>query len=173
MRVRAGDLSLNVEEQGVEEQGMGEPVLVFLHYWGGSRRTWSKVIDGLKDNYRCVAYDQRGWGGSDAPAEGYTLSDLAKDALSLIEAMGLRRYVLVGHSMGGKVAQLVASRNPEGWWDWCWWLRHRRLRFIFQSQCASSRCMPMTLARTCCRQSHFLRHGRPLRRSSSRLSRTA
>jgi 3-oxoadipate enol-lactonase len=109
MKVRAGNISLEVEEQGT-----GEPALVFLHYWGGSRRTWTKVMDGLKNNYRCVAYDQRGWGGSDAPAEGYALADLAEDALSLIAAMGLRRYVLVGHSMGGKVAQLVASRRGAG-----------------------------------------------------------
>jgi pimeloyl-ACP methyl ester carboxylesterase len=109
MKVGAGNISLEVDELGT-----GEPALVFLHYWGGSRRTWTKVMDGLKDTYRCVAYDQRGWGGSDAPAEGYALADLAEDALSLIEAMGLRKYVLVGHSMGGKVAQLVASRRPEG-----------------------------------------------------------
>lgn len=109
MRVEAGKLFLNVEEYG-----SGEPALVFLHYWGGSLRTWSKVIDGLKGSFRCVAYDQRGWGASDAPAEGYSISDLANDAAALMEAMGIEKYVLVGHSMGGKVAQLVALRKPDG-----------------------------------------------------------
>ena len=109
MKYKVGDLFLNVEERG-----SGEPTLVFLHYWGGSRRTWSKVIDGLKDSFHCIAYDQRGWGESDAPAEAYSIADLANDAVLLIEAMDFNRYVHVGHSMGGKVAQLVASRNPTG-----------------------------------------------------------
>jgi len=52
MKYTIGNLSLNVEENGV-----GEPALVFLHYWGGTHRTWNGVIDRLKDTYRCVAYD--------------------------------------------------------------------------------------------------------------------
>ena len=42
------------------------------------------------------------------------MADLADEALSLVKALGIKRYVLVGHSMGGKVAQLAASRRPEG-----------------------------------------------------------
>ena len=94
--------------------GAANPALVFLHYWGGSARTWERVIRSLDTQFRCVAYDQRGWGLSDAPADGYKLQDLAQDAYMLIEALGLQRYVLVGHSMGGKVAQLMASQRPTG-----------------------------------------------------------
>jgi surfactin synthase thioesterase subunit len=106
MKYTIGNLSLNVEENGV-----GEPALVFLHYWGGTHRTWNGVIDRLKDTYRCVAYDSRGWGKSDAPASGYSIADLADDASSLIQALGLTKYVLVGHSMGGKVAQLRVAES--------------------------------------------------------------
>lgn len=109
MKYTIGNLSLNVEEQGT-----GEPTLVFLHYWGGSLRTWDKVVARLADSFRCVAYDIRGWGKSDAPASGYSISDMAIEAASLIEMLGLKKYVLVGHSMGGKVAQLLASRKPTG-----------------------------------------------------------
>jgi pimeloyl-ACP methyl ester carboxylesterase/predicted SnoaL-like aldol condensation-catalyzing enzyme len=98
----------------VEEQGGGELFLVFLHYWGGSSRTWRKVTAALPNSYRRLAIDHRGWGESDAPARSYGLADLAADAEGVSEALGLRRYVLVGHSMGGKVAQLMASRRPEG-----------------------------------------------------------
>ena len=98
----------------VEEQGRGELSLVFLHYWGGSSRTWSKVIAALPKPQHTVAIDHRGWGESDAPASGYGLADLADDAQGVIEALDLKRYILIGHSMGGKVAQLMASRHPAG-----------------------------------------------------------
>ncbi|SFS12181.1 Pimeloyl-ACP methyl ester carboxylesterase [Granulicella pectinivorans] len=68
----------------------------------------------LEPRFRCVAYDQRGWGASDAPSDGYNLQNLADDASRLIRTLGLERYVLVGHSMGGKVAQLSAPQRPVG-----------------------------------------------------------
>jgi pimeloyl-ACP methyl ester carboxylesterase len=98
----------------VEEQGSGDFALVFLHYWGGSSRTWGKVIAALPKSYRTIAIDHRGWGESDAPASGYGLADLADDARGVIEALEIKQYVLIGHSMGGKVAQLMASRRPKG-----------------------------------------------------------
>lgn len=98
----------------VTEQGEGERALVFLHYWGGSSRTWDGVVGHLSTPCRTVATDHRGWGDSDAPERGYTIADLANDAQEVIETLGLRRYILVGHSMGGKVAQLLASRRPAG-----------------------------------------------------------
>lgn len=98
----------------VTQQGSGELTLVFLHYYGGSSRTWDEVASELSDRYRIVATDHRGWGDSEAPADGYRIADLAADAEGVIEALRLRCYVLVGHSMGGKVAQLIASRRPNG-----------------------------------------------------------
>jgi pimeloyl-ACP methyl ester carboxylesterase len=98
----------------VRQQGDGDLALVFLHYWGGSSRTWDAVANELKSRYRIIATDHRGWGESDAPAHGYSLANLAGDAEEVIKALNLRRYVLVGHSMGGKVAQLLASRRPAG-----------------------------------------------------------
>lgn len=98
----------------VAQRGGGDLALVFLHYYGGSSRTWDGVARHLADRYRIVATDHRGWGESDAPADGYRIADLAADAEGVIAALGLQRYLLVGHSMGGKVAQLIASRRPEG-----------------------------------------------------------
>ena len=98
----------------VEDAGTGTPTLVFLHYWGGSSRTWRHVIHFLTPAFRTIAVDQRGWGRSDKPSEGYALAVLADDAQRLIEGMDLDQYILVGHSMGGKVAQLLASRRPAG-----------------------------------------------------------
>ena len=105
---------LNGIELNVRDQGRGEPALLFLHYWGGSSRTWDPVVNNLKADFRCIAYDHRGWGESDKPETGYSVHDLANDAEALIQTLGLTRYVLIGHSMGGKVAQLLAAKRPAG-----------------------------------------------------------
>ena len=109
---------MNYQIQGLsihaEEHGTGEPALVFLHYWGGTSRTWRQVTAELEGQFKTVAYDARGWGKSDKTLAGYKLADLAVEALSLVNTLGIKQYVLVGHSMGGKVAQLIASRRPEG-----------------------------------------------------------
>lgn len=109
MKVLIGKISLNVEERGA-----GDLTLVFLHYWGGTHRTWSKVAAELQSSYRIVTYDMRGWGESGAAENGYSIAALADEAAALIEHLGISKYILIGHSMGGKVAQLVASRNPQG-----------------------------------------------------------
>ncbi|TCK72488.1 alpha/beta fold hydrolase [Acidipila rosea] len=109
MEVLIGNVSLEVEQSGA-----GDLALVFLHYWGGTHRTWTKLTAELESSYRIVTYDMRGWGKSGAATNGYSIAALADEAQSLIEHLGLSKYVLIGHSMGGKVAQLVASRNPPG-----------------------------------------------------------
>jgi pimeloyl-ACP methyl ester carboxylesterase len=109
MKVASNGLSIHVEEQGAGDLG-----LVFLHYYGGSSRTWKHVTARLASRFHTIAIDHRGWGKSDAPASGYSLADLAADATGVIAALNLRRYVLIGHSMGGKVAQLMASGRPVG-----------------------------------------------------------
>jgi pimeloyl-ACP methyl ester carboxylesterase len=109
MKLTSNGISIHAEVQGD-----GDLTLVFLHYYGGSSRTWKYVTAKLAPDLRTVAIDHRGWGESDAPADGYGLADLAADAEGVIAALNLRRYVLVGHSMGGKVAQLMASRQPAG-----------------------------------------------------------
>lgn len=110
MHLTANGVKLHVTDQG----GKG-PALVFLHYWGGSARTWNEVIAALPSHYRCIAPDLRGWGESGAPANhGYALADFADDTQQMIATLGLSEYILVGHSMGGKIAQLLASRRPAG-----------------------------------------------------------
>jgi pimeloyl-ACP methyl ester carboxylesterase len=89
------------------------PTLVFLHYWGGSARTWERVVSRLPGR-STLSIDSRGWGRSRDLPGPYTLDQLASDTLDVIRDAGLSSYVLVGHSMGGKVAQLVAATRPEG-----------------------------------------------------------
>jgi len=89
------------------------PVLVLLHYWGGSARTWQQVID-LLPGRAIVSIDARGWRRSRGLPGPYTLEQLAQDVRDVITDAGLEDYILVGHSAGGKVAQLVAAAPPAG-----------------------------------------------------------
>ena len=88
--------------------------LVFLHIWGGSHRTFAPVIARLSSGCTVVSYDHRGWGAARDLPGPYGISELADDALAVVAELGIGRYVLIGHSMGGKVAQLAASRRPKG-----------------------------------------------------------
>ena len=98
----------------VTEAGSGSPTLVFLHYMGGSGQTWSSVIDRLSAAHRCIAPDLRGWGTSPRDADTYGLEAMAEDIAALVTDLGLTEYVLVGHSMGGKISQMLAGRRPAG-----------------------------------------------------------
>ena len=109
MRISANGIMINVETRG-----QAEPALVFLHYWGGSSRTWAGVIRHLEGNHRTVALDFRGFGDSDKPATGYRIEELASDVTAALAELKVSRFILVGHSMGGKVAQFVASGHPAG-----------------------------------------------------------
>jgi len=107
-------VSVNGLNLHVAQKGDGQVAIVFLHYWGGSSRTWGPVTDRLSEHYRCVAVDLRGWGRSDRTASDFSLAAQASDVDAVIAELGLTDFVLVGHSMGGKIAQIVASRHPSG-----------------------------------------------------------
>jgi pimeloyl-ACP methyl ester carboxylesterase len=89
------------------------PTLVFLHYWGGSSRTWGPVVARLEDR-DILTIDFRGWGRSKTLPGPYSLHQLARDTLDVVTVEGVTDYILVGHSMGGKVAQLIAATRPDG-----------------------------------------------------------
>ena len=96
-----------------------KPVLVFLHGWGGSARYWRSTAAALADRFNCLLYDLRGFGRSPLPAAptealpGYALADYAQDLAALLDALGLERVSLNGHSTGASVALLFAHRHPE------------------------------------------------------------
>jgi pimeloyl-ACP methyl ester carboxylesterase len=84
---------------------------LFLHYWGWSAGTWDKVIEHLAGQ-DAVVYDQRGWGTAASVSGPYSLDQMAADVDAVAAHEGLEHVVLVGHSMCGKVAQIVAGRQP-------------------------------------------------------------
>lgn len=89
------------------------PTLVLLHYWGGSSRTWGPVVERLAGR-DVITIDARGWGRSRELPGPYTVEQQARDVAAVVAEAGVTDYVLIGHSMGGKVAQLVAAGRPAG-----------------------------------------------------------
>lgn len=105
--------SANGTQLNVLEQGSGTTTLVFLHYFGGSALEWQQVINHLSDTYRCLAVDLRGCGDSATPESGYSVDDMADDIAGLLMVLDVKDFVLVGHSMSGKVALALAAGTPN------------------------------------------------------------
>lgn len=86
--------------------------LICLHFWGGSSRTFGALDANLSPSYNTISIDFRGWGNSTGPqsADAYSILNLAEDVEAVIAKFDLQQFVLVGHSMGGKVCQLIAGR---------------------------------------------------------------
>lgn len=92
-----------------ERQGEGETV-VLLHGFIGSSAYWEKVQPLLAGQYQVIAPDLRGHGSTDAPMGAYSIDKMADDVAGLMEALGISRYTLLGHSMGGYVTLSLAER---------------------------------------------------------------
>jgi 3-oxoadipate enol-lactonase len=89
------------------------PTVLMLHGIGGGHLSFAPQVETLASSgYRAVAWDMPGYGRS-APIEPYNFKGLAQSCITLIEALKCGDVVLVGHSMGGMVAQEVMARRPE------------------------------------------------------------
>jgi rifampin ADP-ribosylating transferase len=108
LRLSTG-VELDVAQAGPQD---GTPVL-FLHGFTDSWFSFSPVLDRLSPGMRAIVPSQRGHGDSERPFCCYAISDLAADAVALLDALGIERAAVVGHSMGSIVAQRVAIDSPE------------------------------------------------------------
>ncbi len=86
---------------------------VFLHGLMGYSNNWASVIRAIDSTERCLVYDQRGHGQSFKPRQGYSSEDYANDLKNIIDELGFKKIILVGHSMGGRNALCFASAYPE------------------------------------------------------------
>jgi pimeloyl-ACP methyl ester carboxylesterase len=107
--VRAGDVDL-----AVIEAGSGGRPLLLVHGFGGAAVDFEWHLDELAAaGWHVVAPDLRGHGASGRPPAGYTFDHLAGDVVGLADSLGWDRFALLGHSMGGVVAQHVALLHPH------------------------------------------------------------
>ena len=93
--------------------GSNKPPVVLLHGLMLNGSCWTPLARALENDYDVVMPDARGHGNSGVPNHGYCYQDLAADVESLIDVLGLATPVVLGHSMGGMTAAMVASRNPK------------------------------------------------------------
>jgi esterase len=92
------------------EYGEGPPVAI-LHGLFGSGRNWRSIAQQLAARHHVVAFDLRNHGASPW-AEGMSYSEMADDVRASLRSLGVERFALLGHSMGGKVAMLMALLKP-------------------------------------------------------------
>ncbi len=97
-----------------DDGGRGDPPVVLVHSLAGNTAHWQAQLAHLRAGRRAVALDLRGHGRSDpAPDGDYGIESLAGDLAAVADALGLGRFALVGHSLGGGVALAYAGTHPD------------------------------------------------------------
>ncbi len=100
-----------------EVDGKGPDVLL-IHGWMASKRYWHEAAERLP-GHRVWALDLFGFGDSEKPNKGYDLDGYARFVLDFLDAVGVRKCAIVGHSMGGSVAAWTAIAHPQKFWAMC------------------------------------------------------
>jgi aminoacrylate hydrolase len=106
-KISIGDCSLYYEEQG-----SGEP-LMLVPGLGGVGAAFAKQLPELSRHYRVIVHDHRGCGQSDQPVMKYSVEQMARDVLRLMDALKIERAHLLGHSTGGAIGQIIAIEQPQ------------------------------------------------------------
>lgn len=94
--------------------GTGTQGVVLVHGWSMAGAVWDELLKLLSvEGLKVVVPDLRGNGESDKPATGYSVGRFADDVLAVADAAGLKSFSVIGHSMGGQVAQWLAATSPQ------------------------------------------------------------
>lgn len=106
-------ISTNGIQIAYEDDGDGDTTLLLMHGLTANRASFEGLMrHGLADGYRVLRVDLRGRGLSDKPETGYHMRDHAEDMLGLLDALGIERVTLVGHSFGGLLSVYMAANMP-------------------------------------------------------------
>src|SRR5580658_8810492 len=109
MKIEANGININYQIDGPNDA----PWIVFYNSLATSTAMWDEQADALKNSFRVLRYDQRGHGGTDAPAGRYAFDTLLGDALGLLDALGIGKAHFAGLSMGGATALGLAERHAD------------------------------------------------------------
>jgi 3-oxoadipate enol-lactonase len=109
-KIRAGELTMYFELEGP----VGGPPLVFIGGLGNTHTIWANQTPEFSQHYLTLTFDNRDCGLTDeSPSSHYYISDMARDTVDLMTAVGIEKAHIVGYSMGGAIAQEIAL----GWQD--------------------------------------------------------
>jgi pimeloyl-ACP methyl ester carboxylesterase len=97
------------------DTGGDGPAIVLIHGFTGNVRNWALTVPALRGRFRCISFDLPGHGLSDKPTDtaAYELRTMAAVVWRAIEALGLEKPVLMGHSMGGMISQIIAIEHGD------------------------------------------------------------
>ena len=104
---------MTVRLHHVDEGPRDAPVIVLSGSLGSTLEMWRPQVAALTERFRVVRVDHRGHGGSPVPDGPYAMSDLAGDALALLDELGLDRVAWCGLSLGGMIGMYLASEAPH------------------------------------------------------------
>jgi 3-oxoadipate enol-lactonase len=107
--VEADGVRLNVREDGPSDG----PALLFCNSLGTDLHMWDPQAAAMADRFRVVRFDARGHGRSDVPPGPYTLEGLGRDAVAVLDGLGIAHASVCGISQGGQVAMWLAAAHPE------------------------------------------------------------
>lgn len=105
-------VTVNGIEIAYEAQGSGHP-LVLIAGIGYGGWFWHRIVPDLAGHFRVITFDNRGAGASSKPPGPYTVPAMAADAAGLLEALGIENAWVMGHSLGGFIAQELAVTRPD------------------------------------------------------------
>jgi 3-oxoadipate enol-lactonase/4-carboxymuconolactone decarboxylase len=91
----------------------GKPVLVLSHSIGTDLGMWSPQVEDLLSHFQVLRYDTRGHGASDAPAGEYSIEELGRDVLGLVDALGILKFAFCGISLGGAIGQWLGVHASD------------------------------------------------------------
>lgn len=106
-KIKVNDVNLYYEIRG-----KGTPI-VCISGFTGDHNGWGLVVEGLAKNHQVITFDNRGVAQSGTPDYPYTVEMMAEDVMALMQVLHLQKAHLIGNSMGGNIAQVIAYKHPE------------------------------------------------------------
>ena len=109
LNIIINDLSVSYSDDGNEN----DSVIVFIHGFPLDKSMWKGQIENLRNKYRVITYDVRGFGNSDPGEEELSIDLFASDLKLFLNALNLNKVILCGFSMGGYIALRAIEKFPE------------------------------------------------------------
>lgn len=113
IKYRNKKIEINGLKLNYWEEGSGPKTLLFIHGFTGNVEEWYFQFEFFKKDYKVIAIDLRGHGFSEISQENFGIGDLSSDINRFLEKKGISEIILIGHSMGGMVAQHFALNHPD------------------------------------------------------------